>query len=59
MFDPVKWKRLGADTEGAAAVEYGLVAALVALAGLAAIVATGAEVATMWNDVADQATQAG
>jgi pilus assembly protein Flp/PilA len=37
------------DTDGATAIEYGLIAALISLAIVAALGATGSSVGDMWN----------
>jgi pilus assembly protein Flp/PilA len=43
---------------GATAIEYGLIAALVAVAVIAAIAATGSATGIMFNEVADRAVSA-
>jgi pilus assembly protein Flp/PilA len=43
---------------GATAIEYGLIAALVAVAVIGAIAATGSATGIMFNDIADRAVSA-
>ncbi|MXO95988.1 Flp family type IVb pilin [Erythrobacter aquimaris] len=45
-------KRLGRDTEGATAVEYGLILALIFLSMLGAVSSFGQTTIDMWNRVA-------
>ena len=45
-------KKIYLSDEGATAVEYGLIVALIALAALAAISGVANETTGMWNDVA-------
>ncbi|MEM8917701.1 MAG: Flp family type IVb pilin [Pseudomonadota bacterium] len=47
-------KNICLSDEGATAVEYGLIVALIALAALAAISGVANETTGMWNDVATQ-----
>jgi len=42
------------DEEGATAIEYGLIAALVAVAAVAAMTTVGANLSTTFNSVASQ-----
>ena len=51
-------RRLKRDTEGATAVEYGLILALVFLAMLAAVQALGGQSTTMWTHIASSVTNA-
>lgn len=44
-------KKLGSDTRGATAVEYGLILALIFLALIAAVQAFGTETISMWTNV--------
>lgn len=46
------------DESGATAIEYGLIAALVSVAGIAALTTMGTELATMFNTVATALTGA-
>lgn len=41
------------DTKGATAIEYGLIAALIAVAAISAMSAVGGKVATTFNNVAN------
>lgn len=45
-------KRLGRDTEGATAVEYGLILALIFLSMIGAVSSFGQTTIDMWNRVA-------
>ena len=45
-------KKLGRDTEGATAVEYGLILALIFLSMLGAVSSFGQTTIDMWNGVA-------
>ena len=44
-------RRLAKDTEGATAVEYGLIVALIVIAMIAALQGLATETVTMWGDV--------
>ena len=46
------------DDSGATAIEYGLIAALVSVAGIAALTTMGTELSTMFNTVATALTGA-
>ena len=46
------------DEDGATAIEYALIAALVSVAGITALTTMGTEVATMFNTVAGHLTTA-
>ena len=48
--------RLGRDTKGATAVEYGLILALVFLAMVGAATTLGARATTMWNMISNVVT---
>tara|TARA_R110001599_G_scaffold72484_3_gene201122 strand:+ start:471 stop:644 length:174 start_codon:yes stop_codon:yes gene_type:complete len=50
-------KKLYLSDEGATAVEYGLILALVALAALAAIGSVADSTVGMWDDVANEVTE--
>ena len=50
--------RLLADSNGATAVEYGLVLALIVLAIIGSISNFGAEVGSTWNNIAQQSLSA-
>jgi len=52
------FKKLYLSNEGATAVEYGLILALVALAALVAIGGVGNQTGNMWNDVSSRVTEA-
>lgn len=43
------FKRLGQDRSGATAIEYGLIAALIAVASITALQSLGGEVSTTFN----------
>ena len=47
-------KKLYLSDEGATAIEYGLILALVALAAIVAISGVADTTINMWNDVSDQ-----
>jgi pilus assembly protein Flp/PilA len=47
-------KELAADESGATAIEYGLIAALVSVAGIAALTAMGSSLETMFNRVSNE-----
>ena len=49
-------KKLGQDTKGATAVEYGLILALIFLSMLGALQVFGAESIGMWNRISDTIT---
>lgn len=49
-----KLKALLADESGATAIEYGLIAALVSVAAIAALTAMGTSLETMFNRVANE-----
>lgn len=50
--------RLGGDEEGATAIEYGLIAALIAVVLIAALTAVGTELQAVFQSVADALTGA-
>lgn len=50
-------RKLYLSNEGATAVEYGLILALVALAAIVAIGGVANETVGMWDDVANQVTE--
>jgi pilus assembly protein Flp/PilA len=50
------FKKLYLSDEGATAVEYGLILALVALSALLAISGVANTTSNMWNDVASEVT---
>ena len=50
-------KKLYLSDQGATAVEYGLIVALVALSALIAITNVAGTTTNMWNDVANQVTE--
>ena len=49
-------KRFREDQQGATAIEYGLIAALIALAIIVAMTATGTSLKTLFNYTTDRAT---
>lgn len=51
-------KKFIEDDSGATAIEYGLIAALVSVAGIAALTAMGGSLQTMFQEVSDQLTSA-
>ena len=51
-------KKLGKDTTGATAVEYGLIIALIFLAMIAALQGVGNESTDVWNEVSDTSVDA-
>ena len=51
-------KKLGKDTTGATAVEYGLIIALIFLAMIAALQGVGNESTGVWNEVSDTSVDA-
>jgi pilus assembly protein Flp/PilA len=51
-------KTFAADESGATAIEYGLIAALVAVALIAALTALGSSLATIFNTVSTQLNSA-
>jgi len=50
-------KKLFLSDEGATAVEYGLILALIALTAIVAITGVANQTVGMWNDVANQVTE--
>ena len=50
-------RKLYLSDEGATAVEYGLILALIALAAIVAISGVANETVNMWDDVANQVTE--
>lgn len=52
------WIRLARDERGATAIEYGLIAMLVAVGALAAMMALGGGVSGSWGNTATQVTNA-
>lgn len=50
------FKNLYLSDEGATAVEYGLILALIALTAMVAITGVANETVNMWNGVADEVT---
>ena len=46
-----KFRTLSKDTKGATAIEYGLIAALIAVAAIAAMQGLGAQLNTTFNNV--------
>ena len=51
-------RKLKGDQDGATAVEYGLILALVVLAAMGAIVGLAGSTIEMWNNVADKVDNA-
>jgi len=51
-------KDLGRDSEGATAVEYGLILALIFLAMLGALQSFGSTSIEMWNTISDKIVEA-
>ncbi len=49
-----KFLKLIRNTKGATAIEYGLIAALIAVAAIAAMTNIGTTLGTTFNDVADE-----
>lgn len=49
-------RKLGRDTRGATAVEYGLILALVFLAMVGGVKTFGSEAVRMWTNVRDEVT---
>ena len=49
-----KFLKLIKNTKGATAIEYGLIAALIAVAAIAAMTNIGTTLGTTFNDVADE-----
>ena len=47
-------RRLPADQRGATAIEYGLIAALIAVALMGSLAALGGGAGGMWTDVGDE-----
>ena len=52
------FKRLAKDEHGATAIEYGLVATLIAIAAITAMQNLGTEISTMYNGVETKLTAA-
>ena len=52
-------KRVCADNSGATAIEYGLIAALVSLAGLAGLTGIGSSLDSIFTDISNHASNAG
>lgn len=52
------FKNLLRDEQGATAIEYGLIAALIAVAAITAMTAVGGEISTTFNTVDSQLTTA-
>lgn len=48
--------RLGRDANGATAIEYGLILALIVLAVMGGVAALGGGVGGAWNDMANKVT---
>ena len=42
-------KRFWSDEEGATMIEYGVIAGVISVAGIAAIILIGPKLSTMWN----------
>lgn len=51
-------KNLGADSRAATAIEYGLIAALIAVAAIAAMTALGESLSSLFNDVSGELEKA-
>ena len=51
-------RRLGANARGATAIEYGLIAALIAVAAMAAMSNMGGGSSGMWTRISDNFTDA-
>ena len=51
-------RKLGGDCKGATAIEYGLIAALIVIASMAALEGLASQTVGMWNDVATKVTDA-
>lgn len=49
-----KWRTLRADTRGATAIEYGLIAALIVVAMIGALSTLGGGAGGMWTKVKDE-----
>ena len=49
-----KWRTLRADTRGATAIEYGLIAALIVIAMIGALSQLGGGAGGMWTKVKDE-----
>jgi pilus assembly protein Flp/PilA len=49
-----KFLKLIRDTKGATAIEYGLIAALIAVAAIAAMSSVGSELGNTFNNVSDE-----
>lgn len=50
-------KKMIRDTKGATAIEYGLIAALIAVAGITAFQSVGSSVSTTFNDASTAMNQ--
>lgn len=50
--------RFAAERDGTTAIEYGLIAALICLALIGSLAATGDSVSSMWQNVGDKVTAA-
>jgi pilus assembly protein Flp/PilA len=50
------FRRIGRDRDGATAIEYGLIAALIAVAIITGVTAVGTQLSTMFNNVATVVT---
>jgi len=48
---PRNWRKLFADSSGATAIEYGLIAALIAVAAIGGIASLGGGAGGMWTDL--------
>lgn len=46
--------RLGRDEQGATAIEYGLIAALIVIAMMAGLIAVGGQTTNMFDDLAEK-----
>lgn len=46
--------RLGRDEQGATAIEYGLIAALIVIAMMAGLIAMGGQTTNMFDDLAEK-----
>ncbi len=49
----IRFKQLLRDSKGATAIEYGLIAALIAVAGVTAFTTVGTNIKTTFNKAAD------
>ncbi len=50
----VNFFKIGRDTKGATAIEYGLIAALIAVAAITAMQSIGTKLGTTFNNVSNQ-----